>query len=51
MALHVIPLFEDNTDEEALAAYEAEHGPVEDGPRVLQIFIRKFSNLGDAVRA
>ena len=48
---YAIPLFEDDTDEQALAAYEAENGPVEDGPRVLQVFIRKPWNRGDVARA
>ena len=44
---YAIPLYEDDTDEEALAAYEAEHGPVEDGPRVQVVFLREFRNRGD----
>ena len=34
-------LYEDQTQERAVAAYEAEHGPIDDANIILRVFIRK----------
>ena len=42
--VYAIDLYDDDTDEGAIAAYEAEHGPLEDGPKVMRVLLRKFCN-------
>jgi hypothetical protein len=38
---HRIRRYEDETDEQATAAYEAEHGPIDDGRVVMRVIINK----------
>ena len=40
--VYAIPLFNDDSHDDAIAAYEAVHGTLEDGPKVLRVFLRQF---------
>jgi hypothetical protein len=45
--VYAIPLYDDETHEEAISTYEEERGPLEHGPKVLKVLLRQFRNRGE----
>jgi hypothetical protein len=45
--VYAIPLYDDETNDEAITIYEAEHGPLEHGPKVLKVLLPQFRNRGE----
>ena len=42
-----IDRYDDDTDEDAIAAYEAVHGPLKHGPKVMRVLLHTFCNRGE----
>ncbi len=40
-SMHCLQRYEDETDEQAVAAYEAENGPIGEGRNVMRVFVSK----------